>query len=132
MERLRPTASALMLISGITHTVHFLFGGASVRNSPLTAAFGLCFFVIGILLLRPRPIGLWFGAVVPGVGGALGTLLSFVAPGPLLIIHTLVAWVASIICGYLLYRSDTKNVALIVTLLIALGSGLVIQLFWRP
>jgi hypothetical protein len=109
MERLRPIASALMLISGTTHTVHFLFGGASERNTPLIAAFGLCFFVIGILLLRPRPIGLWLGAIVPGIGGALGTLLSFASPGPLLIIHTLVAWIASLICGRLLYQTETET-----------------------
>ena len=105
MERLRQAASALMLLSGVTHTAHFLLWDPSATNTPIAAGFGVCYFAIGVLLLRPGSIGLWLGAIVPGIGGVLSGLIALGNPEPLSLFHVVINWVVFPSCIYLLFQS---------------------------
>jgi hypothetical protein len=105
MERLRQAAGGLMLVSGVTHTAHFLLADPSPTNTAIAAGFGACYFVIGVLLLRPWPVGLWLGAVIPAIGGLLGGLVALQNPEPLALLHALINWIVFPICIYLLFRT---------------------------
>ena len=104
MERLRQAATALVLLSGVTHTAHFLLFEPSATNTQIAAGFGFCYFAIGVLLLRPWSIGLWLGAIVPGIGGVLGGLLALGNPDPLALFHAVINWVVFPSCIYLLFK----------------------------
>ena len=93
-----------MLLSGLTHTAHFLFWDASSTNTPFAAAFGLFYFAIGVLLLRPGSVGLWLGAIVPGIGGVLSALIALGNPEPLAVFHAAINWVVFPSCIYLLFQ----------------------------
>jgi hypothetical protein len=93
-----------MLLSGATHTAHFLLWDASPTNTGIAAGFGFCYFAIGVLLLRPGSIGLWLGAIVPAIGGLLGGLVALVNPEPLPVFHAVINWVVFPSCIYLLFQ----------------------------
>jgi hypothetical protein len=105
MKRVQQFASSLMLLSGVTHTAHFLFWDASPTNTAFAAAFGVCYFVIGVLLVRPWPIGHWLGAIVPAIGGVLGGLVALGNPDPLPIFHAVINWLVFPCCIHLLFQS---------------------------
>lgn len=94
-----------MLLSGVTHTAHFLLWDPSPTNTPIAAGFGFCYLAIGALLLRPGTVGLWLGAVVPGIGALLGGLIALGNPGALSITHALINWLVFPSCLYLLLRT---------------------------
>ena len=98
-----------MLLSGVTHTAHFLFWDASTSNTPIAAGFGAFYFAIGVLLLRPRSIGLWLGAIVPGIGALLGGLVALGSPEPLPIFHAVINWVVFPSCIYLLFQRPAAS-----------------------
>ena len=93
-----------MLLSGVTHTAHFLFWDASDTNTAIAAGFGLFYLAIGALLLRPGSIGLWLGAIVPGIGGVLGGLVALSSPEALSVFHAAVNWIVFPSCIVLLIR----------------------------
>jgi hypothetical protein len=105
MGRLRQTAAALMLLSGVTHSAHFLLSDASSTNTPSAAGFGVFYLVIGVLLLRPGSIGPWLGAIVVGIGAVLGGLVALGSSDPLAIFHAVINWVVFPICITLLVRN---------------------------
>jgi len=124
VNRLRQAASALMILSGVTHTVQFLFWAPSPNNTPTAAVFGLLFFAIGSLLLRPWPVGLWLGAIVAGVSAVLGALLAIGHPEPLSLFHLALAVVVSAICLILLFRRRTRRIAVVaITIVLSCAGG---------
>ena len=102
LKPLQRIAAGLMLLSGVTHISHFLFWAASAANTPIAAAFGVCFFLVGVVLLRRGSFGLWLGAVIPGIGAVLGGLVVLVFPEPLPIFHASLSAIVFAICLYLL------------------------------
>ncbi len=104
--RLRWIVAGLMLLSGVTHTAHFLFWRPSPANTLIAAAFGVCFFVTGVLLLRSGSIGLWLGAVLPGIGALVGALIALTNPGQWLpVFHAGISAFVWLACVFLLLRS---------------------------
>lgn len=93
-----------MLLSGVTHSAHFLFWDASPTNTPIAAGFGVGYLAVGVLLVRPGPVGLWLGAVLPAIGGILGGLVALGSPEPLSIIHAAINWVVFPSCIVLLLQ----------------------------
>ena len=108
MERLRQAASVLMLLSGVTHTAHFLIWDPSPSNTAIAAGFGVCYLAIGVLLLRPWSIGLWLGAIVPAIGGVLGGLVALANPDPLPLFHAAINWAVFPSCIYLLFQHGSQ------------------------
>lgn len=102
MSRLRQMASILLLITGVTHAAQFLLQEASATNTPVGAAFGLAYFVIGLLLLRGGRLPLWLGAIVPGIGVVLAGLLLLTSWDAVLAFHVGINLIVFPSCIYLL------------------------------
>lgn len=94
----RTLAALLLLISSMTHVIQLQVYGVS---APVIGAclFGLAYFVTGWRLLKPGRTALWWGAILPSVGGGLG-ILRFVAlqANPFTVFHVLVDLVVVPIC----------------------------------
>ncbi len=103
MKRSRLLASAAMLLSGVTHTAQFLLLPPSPTNSVGAAVFGGFYLVVGVLLLRPTPVGLWLGATLGGIGGLLGGLATMWSPDPLALVHAALSIVATVACLIVLF-----------------------------
>ncbi|NER93815.1 MAG: hypothetical protein F6J86_08230 [Symploca sp. SIO1B1] len=104
MQRLRQIAGILMIISSVTHVVqlqiypreHHVIGAAG---------FGIIYLIIGIFLLRRNRLALWFGAILPSIGGILGIYrFFFLHPNPFSIFHVGIDLVIVPICIYGLIR----------------------------
>jgi glucose/arabinose dehydrogenase len=106
MKPLRYVVAGLMLLSGVTHSADFLFAEPSASNTPTAAVFGVCFLVIGLFLLRPGRLTLWFGAIVDGIGAILGSLIVLLVPEPLPIFHAAINWIVFGGCSYLLFQGE--------------------------
>ncbi len=123
-----------MLLSGVSHTAHFLLWDPSSTNTPIGAGFGLCYFAIGLLLLRPWSIGLWLGAILPAIGGVFGGLTALASQDSMGLFHAVINWVVFPSCVYLLVLSSAsttarKRVALLVfASLLLLPVGVVLLL----
>ncbi|MGH7895526.1 MAG: hypothetical protein ACREQL_12720, partial [Candidatus Binatia bacterium] len=102
MERLRQISGALLLLSGVTLIARFLLRDSSTINTYVAVGFGVCYLAIGVLLLRRGALGLWLGAIVPGIGGLLAGLVALANPEPLVVFHAVIAWVVFASCIYLL------------------------------
>ena len=109
MARLRQIGGALMLLSGVTHTAPFLLLDSSTINAQISAGFGVCYLAIGVLLLRPGALGLWLGAIVPGIGGLLACLAALTNPEPRALFHTVIDWGVSLGCIYLLAAQSASR-----------------------
>jgi hypothetical protein len=59
MKTIRYFAALLMLISGVWHVA--LYFNAPADWGITALAFGVLYFIIGLLLLRPKMIGLYLG-----------------------------------------------------------------------
>ncbi|MDJ0789839.1 MAG: PQQ-dependent sugar dehydrogenase [Myxococcota bacterium] len=127
MNRLRQAASALMILSGVTHAFQFLFWEPSPSNTPVGAFFGLLFLVIGAWLLRPGAAGPWLGAIVAGASAALGGLVAIGHSEPLSLFHLGLAVVVSAMCLILLFQRGTLRVLVVATTvaLLCVGAGVV-------
>ena len=109
MSGLRQMASILLLITGVTHGAQFLLQGASATNTPVGAAFGLVYFVVGLLLLRSRRLPLWLGAIVPGIGAALAGLLLLANWDAVLAFHVAINLIVFPSCIYLLAQGRSPG-----------------------
>lgn len=70
----RRIAGSLLVLSGITHVAQ-LFVYEHAGHVIGAAAFGVAYFLIGLWLLLSRArAALWFGTVLPTIGGILGVL----------------------------------------------------------
>jgi len=101
MISLRKLAGILLTISGVTHILqllvyppHFHVIGAVV--------FGFIYFAIGLfILLKNRRIALYFGAILPTIGGILGLYRFFLLqPNPFTVFHVLIDLIVVPICIY--------------------------------
>ena len=109
MSGLRQMDSILLLITGVTHGAQFLLQQASATNTPAGAAFGLVYFVIGLLLLRSGRLPLWLGAVVPGIGAVLGALLLLANRDAVLVFHVVINLIVFPSCIYLLVQGRSSG-----------------------
>ena len=105
MKLLVEVAGMLMLISGVTHVVqlqvypleHHVIGAAG---------FGIIYFWIGIFLLRRRRRAFWFGAILPTIGGILGTYrFFFLHANPFTVFHVIIDLIVVPICIYYLQQN---------------------------
>ncbi len=109
MSGLRRMASTLLLITGVTHGAQFLLQEASATNTAVGAAFGLAYFVIGLLLLRGGRLPLWLGAIVPGIGGVLAALLLLANRDAVLAFHVAINLIVFPSCIYLLVQGRSSG-----------------------
>lgn len=98
MKQFIKLAGMLMLVSSVTHV-------AQLQVYPLehhvigAAAFGIIYFLIGLFLLRRNLLALWFGAIIPTIGGILGVYrFLFLHPNPFTIFHVLIDLIVVPIC----------------------------------
>ena len=91
-------AGILMLISSVTHVVQ-------LQVYPLehhvvgAAGFGIIYFFIGFFLLRRRRLAMWFGAILPTIGGVLGTYrFFFLHVNPFTVFHVLIDLIVVPVC----------------------------------
>ena len=100
-------AGVLMLISSVTHVVqlqvypleHHVIGAAG---------FGIIYFFIGLGLLRYRRLAMWFGAILPTIGGILGTYRFFLLHiNPFSVFHVAIDLVVVPICIYYLRKQES-------------------------
>lgn len=94
----RTFAAILMMVSGVTHGIQLQVYGVSL--SVIGAClFGVAYFIIGFRLLKPGRQILWWGAILPSIGGVLG-IIRFVAlhVNPFTIFHVLIDLVVVPIC----------------------------------
>lgn len=96
----------LMLISGVTHIVQLQVYGSHFHVVG-AALFGVAYFAIGVRLLKPGQTVLWWGSILPSIGGVLG-IVRFVAfhANPFTIFHVLVDMVVVPICIQHLRRNQ--------------------------
>lgn len=107
---IRKLAGILLTISGVTHILqllvyppHFHVIGAVI--------FGIIYLSIGFfILLKNRRIALWFGAILPTIGGILGLYrFFFLQPNPFTIFHILIDLIVVPICIYKLKIDRQKR-----------------------
>ncbi len=100
MRQLLKLAGILMLVSSVTHVVqlqvypleHHVIGAAG---------FGVIYFFIGLFLLRRKRLALWFGAILPSIGGVLGVYrFLFLHPNPFTVFHVLIDLIVVPVCIY--------------------------------
>ncbi len=71
--KVRTWIAVLLIISGVTHVIQLQVYGA--RFHVIGAVlFGVAYFAIGVRLLRPGRSPLWWGAILPSIGGGLGVI----------------------------------------------------------
>ena len=107
MKQFLKIAGILMLVSSVTHVIqlqvypleHHVIGAA---------AFGVIYFFIGLFLLRRNYLALWFGAILPTIGGILGTYrFFFIHINPFTIFHVAIDLIVVPICIYHLKNGRT-------------------------
>lgn len=88
----------LLMISGVTHVIQLQVYGTSFHVLG-AVLFGLAYFVIGACLFRPGRPQLWWGAILPSIGGVLG-IVRFISwhANPFTVFHVLVDIVVVPIC----------------------------------
>lgn len=94
----RTLAAILLIISSVTHVIQLQVYGVSAQVIA-AALFGVAYFIIGYRLLKPGRTALWWGAVLPSIGGVLG-IIRFLAlhANPFTVFHVLVDLVVVPIC----------------------------------
>ncbi len=95
-----------MMTSGVTHVIQLQIYGAHFHVIG-AVLFGIAYFVIGLKLLKTGKAALWWGAILPSIGGVLGTLrFLFFHANPFTIFHILVDLIVVPICiHHILHRS---------------------------
>ena len=110
-SRLPPLAGALLLLSGVTHVAQL--GVYPVEGHVVGAAsFGVAYFSIGIFLVRRSGSALWWGAILPAIGGTLG-IYRFVSlhSNPFSIFHVVIDVIVVPVCIYCLVRRRRSRAA---------------------
>ena len=107
--KLLKLAGVLMLVSSVTHVVqlqvypleHHVIGAAG---------FGIIYFFIGLFLLRRRRLAMWFGAILPTIGGILGVYRFFLLhPNPFTVFHVIIDLIVVPICIYHLRQNQKER-----------------------
>jgi hypothetical protein len=101
----RRVAALLLMISGVTHVIQLQVYGAHFHVVG-AVLFGIAYFVIGWGLTRPGRMALWWGAILPSIGGVLG-ILRFMAfhANPFTVFHVIIDIIVVPICVRQLRRS---------------------------
>ena len=108
MPAARRVAAVLMLISGVTHVAQLAFYGAE-QSAVGASVFGGIYFVLGLFLLGKGRVILWFTAILPSIGGALGVYrFLHLHRNPFSVFHVVVDLVVVPCCIYLLYTGRRK------------------------
>lgn len=104
----RTWAAVLLMISGVTHVIQLQVYGA--RFHVIGAVlFGLAYFAIGARLLRPGRSPLWWGAVLPSIGGVLGVIRFLeLHANPFTVFHVLIDLIVVPLCIQQL-RHSSRN-----------------------
>lgn len=106
MKQALRLAGVLMLISSVTHVVqlqvypleHHVIGAAG---------FGVIYFFIGLFLLRRKRLAMWFGAILPTIGGILGIYrFFFLHVNPFTVFHVAIDLIVVPICIYYLRQKQ--------------------------
>ena len=128
MARLRQLAGGLILLSGVMNLVRFVFLDPSSNFALAATVFGVCFVVIGLMLIRGGPVALWLGAIVPGIAGVLGNLVVLGTRDILPTLQAAIAWFVFVICISLLFRLGKQRVVVGLIAVLVTGCG-VLPLF---
>jgi hypothetical protein len=104
-------AGALLLLSGVTHVAQLAVYPAEGHVIG-AASFGVAYFLIGIFLVRRSRSALWWGAILPAVGGTLG-IYRFLSihTNPFSIFHVVIDVVVVPVCIYCLVRRRRSRTA---------------------
>jgi len=109
MKRWIRLSAVLMIISGVTHILQLIFY-QEIRTIIGATLFGVIYFVIGIFLWRGSTKALWAGAILPALGGILGTYrLLVVHPNPFSAFHVAIDMIVVPICIIALRRRSTSQ-----------------------
>ena len=101
----RKLAGALLIISGITHVVQLAVYPAEGRVIA-AASFGITYFLIGVFLIGRSRFALWWGSILPTIGGLLGVYrFLFLHSNPFSVFHVVIDVVVVPVCIYLLIQS---------------------------
>jgi hypothetical protein len=102
MMNFRKLAGMLLLISSVTHLMQLLVYSLEAHVLG-AAAFGIVYFIIGLMLLRIGRLALWLGAILPTIGGVLGVYrFIFLHPNSFTVFHVAIDLVVVPICIYYL------------------------------
>ena len=102
---MRKLAGRLLIISGITHVVQLAVYPAE-GHVIAAASFGIAYFLIGVFLIRRSRTALWWGSILPTIGGLLGTYrFFFLHSNPFSVFHVFIDLVVAPVCIYLLIQS---------------------------
>jgi hypothetical protein len=110
-SRLPPSAGALLILSGVTDAAQL--GVYPAEGHVIGAAsFGVAYFSIGIFLVRRSRSALWWGAILPAIGGTLG-IYRFLSlhTNPFSIFHVLIDVIVVPVCIYCLVRLERARAA---------------------
>ena len=86
------------MISGVTHVIQLQVYGAHFHVIG-AVLFGVAYFMIGLRLLKPGRAALWWGAILPSIGGGLGIIRFLAFHGnPFTVFHVIVDIIVVPIC----------------------------------
>lgn len=109
VPRVRDTASALLLISGVTHVAQlFVYPeNVSARGASL---FGVIYFALGLFLRFSRGnAAVWLSAILPAIGGVLGVWrFIHLHRNPFSVFHVAIDLIVVPCCMYLLARREKR------------------------
>jgi len=103
-QRITLTAGILLILSGCTHLTQLV---VYQHHGHVIAAslFGLAYCAIGILLVIEKQWVLWIAALLPLIGGILGTIrFIYMHPNPFSFFHVLLDLIIVPCCMYVLIR----------------------------
>ena len=101
-RKLRNLATALVLVSGISHVAQLWFVELD-GPALITALIGMFYLLICLGLAGASRFTLWIGVFIPAL--AAGISVSLLPQQPMLLVHTATDAVVIAICGYILVRT---------------------------
>ena len=103
LKRSQHLVAAFLIVSSLTHMAQLAV--YSRDTHVIAAAFGVVYFVVGMLLVRGSRSGLWLALTLPSVGGVLGIWrFMFVHRNPFSVFHVAIDVLVVSICGYMVFR----------------------------
>ncbi len=104
LKRSQRLVAAFLIVSSLTHMAQLAVYSPDTHVIA-AAAFGVVYFVVGMLLVRGSRAGLWLALTLPSVGGVLGIWrFMFVHRNPFSVFHVAIDVLVVSICGYMVFR----------------------------
>ena len=104
LKRSQRLVAAFLIVSSLTHMAQLAVYSRDTHVIA-AAAFGVVYFVVGMLLVRGCRAGLWLALTLPSVGGVLGIWrFMFVHRNPFSVFHVAIDVLVVSICGYMVFR----------------------------